>query len=134
MSAEPDAGYGGTNRLPAKTETGPTADKGAKDGIPAQSAASPNAAPGAPGISENLPSVPALPTVENIVEYLGELGIRAENNRPKGGALWVRQGKAEFGRIAEHLVKSGVGVRHYPTGTQRHPKECYEIDPGKKLG
>ena len=53
---------------------------------------------------------------DSILEYLARLGFPVENNRAKGGRIWVYLGKAEFGRVAEHLVKSGVEVRHYAEG------------------
>lgn len=80
-----------------------------------------------------LPPVPALPTIASITEYLSNLGIEVENNRKKGGGLWVYLAKSEFGRVAEHLEKSGVGIRYYPNGRSKHPGEQYELDWGKKL-
>jgi hypothetical protein len=91
----------------------------------------PDTAPAIP--AGELPPVPALPTIASILDYLARIGVQVENNRAKGGGLWVYLGKAEFGRVAEQLEKSGVGVRYYPEGRTKHPGEQWEIDPGKRL-
>ena len=56
---------------------------------------------------------------DSILEYLARLGFQLENNRAKGGRIWVYLGKAEFGRVAEHLVKSGVEAKHNEGGRRK---------------
>ena len=67
------------------------------------------------------------------LEYLARLGVQVENNRAKGGGMWVYLGKAEFGKVAEQLEKSEVRVRYYPEGRKSHLGEQWEVDPGKRL-
>ena len=56
-------------------------------------------------------------------------------NRPGlRGDLWVYRSKAEFGKLAEHLEKSGVGVKFYPEGRKSRSSEQWELDVGKRLG
>ena len=81
----------------------------------------------------DFPAVPALVTLPSLLEYLARLGVQVDNKRSVGGGIWVYRSKAEFGKLAEHLEKSGVGVRYHPEGRSKHPGEQYEIDPGKRL-
>jgi hypothetical protein len=80
------------------------------------------------------PAVPALLTLSGLIEYLARLGVQVDNKRAMGGGVWVYRGKAEFGKLAEHLQKSGVDVRYYPEGRKNRAGEQYEVDAGKRLG
>jgi hypothetical protein len=82
----------------------------------------------------DFPAVPALLTLSGLLEYLARLGVEVDNKRGVGGSLWVYRSKAEFGKLAEHLEKSGVGVKFYPEGRKSRAGEQWEVDPGKRLG
>jgi hypothetical protein len=78
-------------------------------------------------------ALPALMSIESLLEYLAELHVEVDNNRPSGGGLWVYRTKDEFGALAEHLQKSGVDVKYYADGRKSRGGEQYELDPGKRL-
>lgn len=81
----------------------------------------------------DFPALPALLTLSGLLEYLTRLGVEVDNKRGVGGGLWVYRSKADFGKLAEHLERSGVGLRFYPEGRKNKAGEQWELDVGKKL-
>lgn len=75
------------------------------------------------------PSLPGDLTIAALEEYLKTLGFALDNYRSGGGKVWVYYPSSEFGPVADHLQKHGVGVLHYPNGRPGKPEEHYEIDP-----
>jgi len=80
------------------------------------------------------PAVPALLTIAGLLDYLAHLGVQLDNNRALGGGMWVYRSKPEFGKLAEHLQKSGVDVKFYPEGRKKRAGEQWKMDVGKRLG
>lgn len=87
--------------------------------------------PKAPG--DGLPALPEHLTVASLITYLEQLGVKVENNRAKGGGIWVYLDKQKFGAVAKRLEVAGVGLRYYPNGRSKQLGEQWEIDPGKML-
>jgi len=80
-----------------------------------------------------LPPLPAKRTLATLKEYLQGLGFTLVSYRGIGGGAWVFKPLEEFGHVAEHLKKNGIGVSRYPRGRKRHPEDHFEIDPSKVL-
>ena len=79
-------------------------------------------------------ALPDSRSVPSITRYLSDLGFTLEDKRTKsGGGLWVFRTKEEFGCVAEHLKRNGVGVRRFPKGRKRYAADHYEIDPYRRL-
>jgi len=98
-----------------------------------------NKPPRTVSVSESFSTSPALPSLPNpitlagLISYLATLGFEVDNKRGLGGGLWVYRSRAEFGRVAEHLERSGVRLRFYPEGRKNWSGEQWEIDPKRKL-
>ncbi len=85
-----------------------------------------------PGPRE-LPPLPPHRTLATVGEYLKSLGFHLVSNRAIGGGAWVFKTQAEFGHVAEHLKKNGIGVSRYPQGRKLYSDDHFEIDPSKVL-
>jgi hypothetical protein len=83
--------------------------------------------------SGDFPAIPALLNIASLVEYLEELGVAVDNQRPERG-LMVYRSKAEFGSLAEHMKRGGVEYWFHPKGTKFRLGEQFELDPKGKLG
>jgi hypothetical protein len=82
----------------------------------------------------DLPPLPDHRTLASITEYLAALGFRLVDKRTNsGGGLWVFNTREEFGYVAQHLKRNGIGVRRYPKGRRRYAADHYEIDPQRAL-
>lgn len=80
-----------------------------------------------------LPPLPTRLSIASLQKYLAGLDFQVVDNRHNGGGVWVFHGEAEFGHVAEHLKKHGIGVQRYPNGRRRRPGDQYAIDPYKVL-
>lgn len=80
-----------------------------------------------------LPPLPAKRTLATLKEYLRGLGFTLVSYRTSGGGAWVFNNQEEFGHVAEHLKKNGIGVSRYPQGRKRRAGDHFEIDPSKVL-
>lgn len=80
-----------------------------------------------------LPPLPARRTLATLKDYLQGLGFTLVSYRGIGGGAWVFKPHEEFGHVAEHLKKNGIGVSRYPRGRRRYPEDHFEIDPSKVL-
>lgn len=80
-----------------------------------------------------LPPLPTKRTLATLRDYLQSLGFDLTSFRASGGGAWVFKTQEEFGLVADHLRKHGVGVSRYPRGRKRYPGDHFEIDPSKVL-
>ena len=80
-----------------------------------------------------LPPLPAKRTLATLKDYLQGLGFTLVSYRGIGGGAWVFKPQEEFGHVADHLKKNGIGVSRYPRGRKRYPDDHFEIDPSKVL-
>ncbi len=80
-----------------------------------------------------LPPLPTKRTLATLSDYLQSLGFNLASYRASGGSAWVFKTQEEFGHVAAHLRKNGVGVSRYPGGRKRYPGDHFEIDPSKVL-
>jgi hypothetical protein len=80
------------------------------------------------------PELPTPLTVASLAGYLLRLGVKIDTSRTKGLGLYVYRINFDFDKLAEHIRRSGIEVKHYPEGRMRNPGEQWEIDPGKRLG
>ena len=84
-------------------------------------------------IDPRFPPFPNRKTIRSVCEFLEKIGMRAVNNRPKGGGLWVLRSHHEFHKVADYLTRVGIEVKRYPEGRKRCRKDHYGIDPRKCL-
>lgn len=84
-------------------------------------------------IDAPLPPLPGRPSIASLQKYLAGLGFQLVDNRQNGGGVWVFHSESEFGHVAEHLQKHGIGVQRYPHGRRRRPGDQYAIDPYRVL-
>lgn len=80
-----------------------------------------------------LPPLPTKRTLATLKDYLQSLGFTLASYRASGGGAWVFKTQEEFGHVADHLRKNGIGVSRYPRGRKRYPDDHFEIDPSKVL-
>jgi hypothetical protein len=82
---------------------------------------------------KGLPPLPARLSIASLQQYLDGLGFQLVDHRYDGGGIWVYHGQEDFGHVAEHLKKHGIGVQRYRHGRRRRSGDQYAIDPYKVL-